>query len=182
VQWPGGVAVVREYGALALVRFDPRSGAFDLAADAARYPLLPAPGEWPVRQDQPARLGPWTLRATLEEGAAGGAVPEPGPWTACFDWDALCPGGDPAEPWPLVLRPRRPGERMRPLGLGGRTRRLQDVLTEARVPQRLRDHLALAALPGGEVLWVPGPGGRQSELAKITPATRQRLVLTFTRD
>ena len=182
VQWPGGVAVVREYGALALVRFDPQTGTFDLAADAARYPLLPAPGEWPVGGGAPLRLGPWTLQARIEEGAAGGAVPEPGPWTACFDWDVLCPGGDPAEPWPLVLRPRRPGERMRPLGLGGRTRRLQDVLTEARVPQRLRDHLALAALPGGEVLWVPGPGGRQSELAKITAATRWVLILAFTRD
>jgi tRNA(Ile)-lysidine synthetase-like protein len=83
---------------------------------------------------------------------------------------------------PLVLRTRQEGERMHPLGLVGHTRRLQDVLTEARVPQRLRDYLALPALPGGEVLWVPGPGGRQSEVAKITPATRRVLVLTFTRD
>ena len=181
VQWPGGVAVVREYGALALVRFDPHSGAFDLAADAARYPLLLEGDEWPLRGGR-TRLGPWTLRAAVEPVAPGGDGPEPGPWTARFDWDVLCPGADPAGAWPLVLRPRRPGERMHPLGLGGHTRRLQDVLTEARVPQRLRDHLALVALPDGEVLWVPGPGGRQSEHAKVTPATRRVLVLTFTRD
>jgi tRNA(Ile)-lysidine synthase len=112
---------------------------------------------------------------------AGGEEAAPDPWTARFDWEVLCTMV-PAGGRPLVLRTRQPGERLHPLGLGGRSRRLQDVLTEAQVPQRLRDHLALVALAGGEVLWVPGPGGRQSDVAKISPATRHILTLTFARD
>ncbi len=181
VQWPGGIALVREYGALALVRFDPQTGAFDLAADASRYPLLPGRGARPVPVGggAPLRLGPWTLHWTQTGVDLPGEEPEP--WTARFDWDVLRASVDPPV-LPVVLRTRQEGERMHPLGLEGHSRRLQDVLTEAQVPGRLRDYLALVALPGGEVLWVPGPGGRQSEHAKITPATRQVLVLRFVRD
>ncbi len=179
IAWPGGVALVREYGALALVRFDPQTGALDLAADAARYPLLPERGAWPLSEPV-LRLGPWVLHWSRVAADAIEGAPEP--WTARFDWDVLCPGADAAGPLPLVLRTRQAGERFCPLGLDGHTRRLQDVLTEAHVPRRVRDYLALLARPGGEVLWMPGPGGRQSEAAKITPATRQVLVLRFRRD
>ena len=57
--------------------------------------------------------------------------------------------------------------------------RLQDVLVDAHVPGRVREQLALLALAGGEVLWVPGPGGRRSALAPLTPATTQVRVVWF---
>jgi tRNA(Ile)-lysidine synthetase-like protein len=180
VQWPGGVALVREYGTLDLVRFDPQTGALDLTGDAARYPLLPARGAWPVAGGASLRLGPWSLHTTVQPLPTAAAAPDP--WTARFDWEALCRSVVPPGVLPLVLRTRQPGERMHPLGMDGRSRRLQDVLAEAQVPRRLRDYLALLALPDGEVLWVPGPGGRQSNLGKITPATRQALILRFVRD
>jgi tRNA(Ile)-lysidine synthase len=54
----------------------------------------------------------------------------------------------------LQLGTRRPGLRMRPLP-GGRTRKLQDILVDAKVPRHLRDSLPLV-FAEGELAWVPG--------------------------
>lgn len=54
----------------------------------------------------------------------------------------------------LRLGTRRPGLRMRPLP-GGRTRKLQDILVDAKVPRHLRDSLPLV-FADGELAWVPG--------------------------
>jgi tRNA(Ile)-lysidine synthase len=54
----------------------------------------------------------------------------------------------------LRLGTRRPGLRMRPLP-GGHTRKLQDILVDARVPRHLRDDLPLV-FADGELAWVPG--------------------------
>jgi tRNA(Ile)-lysidine synthase len=55
---------------------------------------------------------------------------------------------------PLALGHRIPGLRMRPVGAPG-TRKLQDILTEARVPRHRRDRLPLV-FAGGRLAWVPG--------------------------
>lgn len=54
----------------------------------------------------------------------------------------------------LSLGQRRPGLRMRPLP-GGRLRKLQDILVDAKVPRHTRDELPLV-FAGGELAWVPG--------------------------
>ena len=54
----------------------------------------------------------------------------------------------------LELGTRRPGLRMRPAP-GGRSRKLQDVLVDAKVPRHLRDTLPLV-FADGELAWVPG--------------------------
>ena len=54
----------------------------------------------------------------------------------------------------LRLRTRSPGLRMRPLP-AGRTRKLQDILVDAKVPRHLRDLLPLV-FADGELAWVPG--------------------------
>ncbi|MFP3942064.1 MAG: tRNA lysidine(34) synthetase TilS, partial [Thermoanaerobaculia bacterium] len=61
----------------------------------------------------------------------------------------------PLEPGDRVeIRSRRPGDRLRPLGAPG-TRKLKDVLMDARVPRRDRDSLPLL-LVDGRIAWVPG--------------------------
>ncbi|RPH71985.1 MAG: tRNA lysidine(34) synthetase TilS [Myxococcaceae bacterium] len=65
---------------------------------------------------------------------------------------------------PLVVRGRRPGDRVRPEG--GPTRRVQDVLVDAGVPAEERGSWPLVTDARGRVLWVvglwphahPGPG------------------------
>ena len=54
----------------------------------------------------------------------------------------------------LKLGTRQPGLRMRPLP-GGRNRKLQDILVDAKVPRHLRDTLPLV-FANGELAWVPG--------------------------
>jgi tRNA(Ile)-lysidine synthetase-like protein len=54
----------------------------------------------------------------------------------------------------LTVGFRRPGLRMRPVGAPG-TRKLQDILTDAKVPRHLRDGLPLV-FADGRLAWVPG--------------------------
>lgn len=54
----------------------------------------------------------------------------------------------------VEVRNRRPGDRLRPLGSPG-TRKLKDVLIDARVPRRERDRVPLL-LVGDRIAWVPG--------------------------
>jgi tRNA(Ile)-lysidine synthetase-like protein len=54
----------------------------------------------------------------------------------------------------LRVRSRRPGDRMRPAGLGG-TKKLQDILVDAKVPRGERDGVPVL-VAGGRVAWVVG--------------------------
>ncbi len=55
---------------------------------------------------------------------------------------------------PLRVRSWRPGDRIRPRGLGG-TRKLQDIFTDAKLPRGERHTLPLLCC-GGDVLWARG--------------------------
>jgi tRNA(Ile)-lysidine synthase len=74
---------------------------------------------------------------------------------------------------PLRVRSRRPGDRFRPRGFGSR-RKLQDVLTDARVPREQRDGVPLVT-QGEEILWVAGV--RASEIGRPSRETRPCLLL-----
>ena len=54
----------------------------------------------------------------------------------------------------LLVRTRRPGDRIQPLGLDG-SKTLQDLFVDAKVPAARRDRLPLLVVEG-EVAWVPG--------------------------
>ena len=57
----------------------------------------------------------------------------------------------------LEIRTWRPGDRIAPTGMGGRSRKLQDVFVTAKVPPGIRAALPVVAdAVTGEVLWVPG--------------------------
>ena len=69
----------------------------------------------------------------------------------------------------LALRAWRPGDRIAPTGMGGRTRKLQDVFVTAKVAPALRAALpVLADAETGDVLWVPGY--RVAEAAAVEAA------------
>jgi tRNA(Ile)-lysidine synthase len=100
------------------------------------------------------------LRVSLGgEGAQEGAIP--------FDADAVA--------WPLVLRARRPGDRMRPRG-GRGSRKLSDLLIDAKVPRAARDRLPVLTTADDVVLFVPGL--RPAAQAKPTLGTRRYLAVT----
>jgi tRNA(Ile)-lysidine synthase len=107
--------------------------------------------------------GEWRLRAafpsswTLDEIAAN-----PDRWVAYMDADAL--------EGPLVLRPRRSGERFRPHGLGGHAPRLTDWMINAKIPRSWRERLPLL-IANGEIVWICG--WRLSESVVVKPATER---------
>ena len=76
-----------------------------------------------------------------------------------------------------VVRTRRAGDRIRPLGCGEKL--LSDYLTDKKIDRPLRENLPLLA-KGEKVLWVCGLG--ISEEAKIRPETRSAVKLTYITD
>ena len=95
-----------------------------------------------------------------------GEAPFPSnPCEAMLDVDKLS--------FPLRLRHLRPGDRFRPLGAPG-NRKVQDFLTDARVPRRERGKV-LALLSGEKIAWLVGL--RISEDFKVTASTRRAALL-----
>jgi tRNA(Ile)-lysidine synthase len=139
------------------------------------WPLLPATSE-SVAVAVPGRTrlpgSAWALdtarlpRAQLPTGWQE----NPDPWCAYLDaWSVSLP---------LILRTRRPGDRFRPLGMGGQAPKLADFLTNQKVPRAVRDQLPLLATAWG-IAWVPG--FRLDERAKVGEATVEVLSLRFVR-
>ncbi len=133
----GGWTIVARYKTLTLER-----GARTQAAPFRQ--LLAVPGETLV-----AERG---LRITVqrERGRAGGG-------------EQARVGHYPADVWlgagavgrsALVLRSWRPGDRIRPLGLGG-SKKLQDIFTDEKVPRHQRSAVPVLECRG-EVVWVAG--------------------------
>jgi tRNA(Ile)-lysidine synthetase-like protein len=52
-----------------------------------------------------------------------------------------------------VVRTRRDGDFMRPLGMGGKKKLLSDIMTDRKIPLPLRDRMPVVA-KGAEVLWI----------------------------
>jgi len=78
---------------------------------------------------------------------------------------------------PLAVGSRKPGHRMRALGLT-QPKRVQDILVDAHVPRHLRDTLPLVS-DGEEIVWIPGVTIADSK--RVTPATRRQLHLEIER-
>ena len=78
---------------------------------------------------------------------------------------------------PLTVDSVRPGDRMRPLGMDG-TKKLADMLSEARVPRRQRPGSPVVR-SGEDVVWLAGV--RLSEDYKVTPETTQAVRITWRR-
>lgn len=84
------------------------------------------------------------------------------PWTAWLDVDAV---GD-----ELVMRPRQPGDRFRPHGLGGHSTKVNEFMINLKVPRGLRAGWPLLVGQGG-IAWVCGL--RLDEHALVRPETRR---------
>nr|MBP8304159.1 tRNA lysidine(34) synthetase TilS [Phycisphaerae bacterium] len=87
-----------------------------------------------------------------------------------------CPEGDLLSP-PLVVRARRPGDRLRPLGLD-LDKKVGRLLTDARVPPWTRGDV-LVVQDRERIVWVCPV--RMSDHVKVTGTTRQVVRLTARR-
>jgi tRNA(Ile)-lysidine synthase len=98
----------------------------------------------------------------LEEGRAPAA---PAADIAVFDLDRLA--------LPLRVRAPRPGDRMRPRG-GRGSRKLSDLLIDAKVPRTRRPGLSVLEAADGTILFVPGL--RPSEAGRPDPTITRRWI------
>ena len=78
----------------------------------------------------------------------------------------------------LIVRPRRPGDRLQPLGASGR-KKVQDVLVDRKVPRDDRDRLAIVTTQNGQIVWVAGEV--LAEPFRVTSLTKSVVVLTLRR-
>jgi tRNA(Ile)-lysidine synthase len=103
--------------------------------------------------------GAWRLSLSSPRPGAGGERPTDAT-RALFDADALPPT--------LVVRPPAPGDRMRLLA--GHTRKLQDVLVDAKVP-RERRAMVPCLVADDDIVWVAGVA--RGARASLAPCTRR---------
>lgn len=75
---------------------------------------------------------------------------------------------------PLSVRYRRKGDKFKPLGMGGRKRKLKDIFIDEKVPRQERDTYPLVAA-GDKIVWVTGLA--VSHVCRVTDNTGQVLVL-----
>jgi tRNA(Ile)-lysidine synthase len=78
----------------------------------------------------------------------------------------------------LIVRYRRPGDRLHPLGAPGR-RKVQDVLVDRKVPRDDRDMVPIVTTEKGEIVWVAGEV--LADPFRVTPLTTSVVVLTLRR-
>ena len=113
----------------------------------------------------------WVLQIRVMEHWSMAKITARGhPWTAYFDAQAVVE--------PLVLRPRRKGDRFQPLGMEGHHVKISDLMTNLKIPESWRDHVPLL-VAAGEILWVCGR--RVAGTAKVKPQTERVVRLRFER-
>ncbi|MCC7417016.1 MAG: tRNA lysidine(34) synthetase TilS [Acidobacteria bacterium] len=78
---------------------------------------------------------------------------------------------------PLTVRGRRPGDRFRPVGLGGR-KKLQDLFVDRRVPRGERDRVPLVVDAADRIVWVAGYG--IDEAFRVSDPSQAVLILKLT--
>lgn len=100
-----------------------------------------------------------------------GFEPLPGELTVTLDADRVDASS-------LHICTRQEGDRIAPLGMGGHTKKVSDIFTDAKVPKAERHRIPIIADESG-ILWIVGYA--ISERAKITSATTRQLWLTATR-
>ena len=74
----------------------------------------------------------------------------------------------------LAVRNRRPGDRFRPIGLGGR-KKLQDFFVDRKITRHERDTVPLVVDEQDRIVWVAGH--RIDEAFRVTEAAKHVLLL-----
>jgi tRNA(Ile)-lysidine synthase len=86
-------------------------------------------------------------------------------------WQAFVDLGDEER---LIVRTRRPGERFQPLGLGGRSASVQDVMVNRKLARRWRGRWPIVAC-SDYLVWIVG--GPIDERVRVAAATRRIIQL-----
>ena len=75
----------------------------------------------------------------------------------------------------LAVRNRRPGDRFRPLGLAGQSKKLQDYFVDRKVARNERDAVPLVVDETDRIVWVAGFG--IDEAFRVTDPAQAVIIL-----
>lgn len=140
-----------------------------IARDTAAFcPLPKLGGAHSLIVPGVTELAGWEVTAEVGEAGKEPADVDDG-WSARLDCDVV--GRE------LTVRPRQPGDRFQPLGAAG-SRKLNRFLIDEKVPRAWRARVPVVT-NGDGIVWVAG--WRIDERAKVIPATKRVLRLTFVR-
>jgi tRNA(Ile)-lysidine synthase len=92
------------------------------------------------------------------------------PFQAWFDLNGL--------ELPLTIRARIPGERFQPLGMGGHSLKVSDLMVNLKLPRRARSSWPLLC-SGDDILWIPGY--RQSHIGRLQPGSQHIIHLILSK-
>lgn len=151
---PGGFTLSRQGDRFALGRI--------VETPAVPEQPLPVPGRLVLANGRIMTADWWT-----------GNLPN---WVDVGGDEAYLDGDMPVQP--LMVRGRRPGDRFRPLGLGGE-KKVKESLIEAKVPRECRNSLPLVVDGLGRVVWLAGL--RLDDRFRITAGTKRVLHLSYHR-
>jgi tRNA(Ile)-lysidine synthase len=139
-------------------------------------PLLLSEGELPVAIPGRTRLPgtDWLLQVEILPRSAlpDQALVAAQGWEAYLDSEAVGSA--------CVLRPRRPGDRFCPLGMGGRSKRVNEFMINEKIPASWREHIPLLVNEEERIVWVCG--WRPDERACVSDSTQQVVWLRFERE
>ncbi len=114
----------------------------------------------------------WIIRLTKQPAGDLNLETPPDPYQQFLAFEMLSRG--------LELRSRSPGDRFQPLGMGGSSVKVSELMINEKIPARLRDCWPLL-VAGGDIIWIPGI--RMGEIGKVKPgATDVLLVELFYRE
>ncbi len=74
----------------------------------------------------------------------------------------------------LQVRTRRPGDTIKPLGMGGQTMKLSDLMVNSHLPARARSNWPVV-VSGDQIVWVPGY--RMADFMRLTSTSQEGLHL-----
>jgi tRNA(Ile)-lysidine synthetase-like protein len=94
------------------------------------------------------------------------------------------PNNDPFQAWvdfkclqlPLLIRTRRPGDRIQPLGMAAGSLKVSDLMVNLKIPHRVRDKWPVVT-SANEIIWVPGM--RLAHKCRLTEDTQTAVHLTL---
>ncbi|NLV74464.1 MAG: tRNA lysidine(34) synthetase TilS [Chloroflexi bacterium] len=162
---PGGLFVQLGYTEIVLEHSNRAACTPAWPAMTHQLPLtLALPGELINQADG------WRFSAELTEPQTGLQLATADPFTIVLDAERLG--------YELTVGTRAEGDRMQPLGMGGRSVKLHDMMINCKVPADQRPFVPVVRC-GAELVWVVGL--RQDERYAIKPRTRQAMLLRLHR-
>ncbi|MFS0725050.1 tRNA lysidine(34) synthetase TilS [Paenibacillus sp. 1P07SE] len=155
-----GIVFLREYDRLRWLRSN-----IHIASEGLEYAyeVSAVTSELVIRETDPQTIFSfdWTDAGGVKPGSR---------YEAVFDAQALR--------FPLVIRTRRPGDRMAVLGLEG-TKKVQDMFVDEKIPPSQRGKLPIVCDADGKLLWIPGIRRSSHALTGLPGGAELRIRVQF---